>query len=139
MIAGPVPSGRGGGQSGLTLMEIMIAIVVIAIGVGVFVTMQKNSGSNLAGNSKMMRAGQLVEKHVEAMRIGIARDTAGNWPPNDTSYTEAGLKVERRISQAVSPKTLTVLSNVRKVDIIVSWGKSHQDSLDVTTYVSRRF
>ena len=80
-------NGKPRSQSGLSLMEILIALVVIGIGVGVFLKMQKGSGSNLAGNSKMMRAGQLVEKHVEAMRIRIARDTIANWPPKDTSYT----------------------------------------------------
>lgn len=120
-------------------MEILIALVVIAIGVGVFLKMQKGSGSNLAGNSKMMRAGQLVEKHIEAMRISIARDTIANWPPRDTNYTESLLRLERKISEALSPKTGTVLPNVRKVEITISWGNFRQDSLDVTTYVSRRF
>ena len=126
-------------QSGLSLMEILIALVVIAIGVGVFLKMQKGSGSNLAGNSKMMRAGQLVEKHIEAMRIRIAKDTLVNWPPKDTVYTENLLKLESKITSATSPKTGAVLPNVRKVDIIISWGKFRQDSLDVSTYVSRRF
>jgi prepilin-type N-terminal cleavage/methylation domain-containing protein len=127
------------GQAGLSLMEILIALVVIGIGVGVFLKMQGRSGSNMAGNSKMMRAGQLVEKHVEAMRISIARDTVANWPPKDTSYTVDRLKIQRTISPATSPKGGADLPNVRKVDITVSWGSSHNDSLDVTTYVSRRF
>lgn len=132
-------NGKPRSQSGLSLMEILIAIVVIGIGVGVFLKMQKGSGSNLAGNSKMMRAGQLVEKHIEAMRIRIARDTIVNWPPKDTAYSENVLKLQRKISEARSPKTGDVLPNVRKVEVIISWGKRRQDSLDVTTYVSRRF
>ncbi len=120
-------------------MEIMIAIVVIGIGVGVFLKMQKGSGSNLAGNSKMMRAGQLVEKHIEAIRISVARDTVANWPPHDTGYTDNGLKVIRKITGAISPKTGANLPNVRKVNLTVTWGNSHQDSLDVTTYVAKRF
>lgn len=126
-------------QRGLTLLEIMIAIVVIGIGVGIFLKMQKSSGSNMAGNSKMMRAGQIVEKHVEAIRISIARDTVANWPPRDTTYTESLLKVVRKVTAANSPKTGANLPNVRKVDLIISWGKFRQDSLDVSTYVSRRF
>jgi prepilin-type N-terminal cleavage/methylation domain-containing protein len=132
-------NGKPRSQSGLSLMEILIAIVVIGIGVGLFLKMQKGSGSNLAGNSKMMRAGQLVEKHVEAMRIRIARDTIANWPPKDTAYSENVLKLVRKISEARSPKTGDVLPHVRKVEITISWGKFRQDSLDVTTYVSRRF
>ena len=132
-------TGKPRSQSGLSLMEILIALVVIGIGVGVFLKMQKGSGTNLAGNSKMMRAGQLVEKHIEAMRISIAKDTLANWPPKDTVYTENLLKIERKVTAAVSPKTGAGLPNVRKVDIIISWGKFRQDSLDVSTYVSRRF
>jgi len=127
------------GQSGLSLMEIMIALVVIGAGVGIFMKMSGSSGSSAAGNSKMLRAGQLVERHVEAMRIGIARDTLGNWPPGDTAYTDNGLKVTRKISIAKSPKDNSVLPNVRKVDVIVTWGTFKTDSLDVTTYISKRF
>lgn len=127
------------GQRGLSLIEILIALVVIGIGVGVFLKMQTSSGSHMSGNSKMMRAGQQVEKHIEAIRIGIARDTVANWPPDDTTYSEDMLKVVRRVSDAKSPKTGTVLPNVRKIEVIVSWGTFRKDSLDVTTYVTRRF
>lgn len=126
-------------QTGLTLMEILITLVVIGVGVGVFLKMSGSSGSSAEGNSKMLRAGQLVERHIEAMRIGIARDTMANWPPDDTSYTDNGLKVTRKVSSAKSPKDNSVLPNVRKVDVIVTWGAFKTDSLDVTTYVTKRF
>jgi Tfp pilus assembly protein PilV len=134
--ARPAPAGA---QAGISLLEIMIAMVVIGVGVGLFLTMQNRTGSNMSGNGKMMRAGQMVEKHIEAIRIGIARDTMANWPPRDTAYTESGLKVVRTVSEARSPKTAAVLPNVRMVDLTVSWGTIREDSLDVTTYVSRRF
>lgn len=127
------------GQRGLSLIEIMIALVVVGVGIGIFVRLQGNSGSRLSGNSKMMMAGQLVEKNVEAIRINIARDTLANWPPHDTSFTEGRLKLVRKISGANSPKSGAVLPNVRKVDLIVSWGSGTLDSMDVTTYVARRF
>lgn len=126
-------------QRGLTLMEICIALVVIGIGVGVFLKMQGSSGNSMTGNGKMMRAGQLVEKHIEAIRIGIARDTISNWPPKDTGFTDAGLKLTRKVSAAFSPKGGSPLPNVRKIDLIVTWGAFKLDSLDVTTYVARRF
>ena len=130
---------RRSGQSGLTLTEVLIALVVISIGVGVFLQMQKRSGANFAGNSRMMRAGQLVEKNVEAMRISIARDTIANWPPHDTSFTENSIVFKRVILPAASPKKAEPLPNVRQVLITVTWGKAHSDTLDVATYVSRRF
>lgn len=126
-------------QSGLTLLEIMIALVVVGIGVGIFVTLQSSSGSRLAGNSNLLKAGQIIEKHMEAMRISVARDTVGNWPPRDTSYDENRITVVRSVSQARSPKTNAVLPNVRKVDIIASWGTGRNDTLNISTYVAKRF
>lgn len=126
-------------QAGLSLMEVMIAMVVIGVGTAVFIKMQQSAGTNMASNGRVMRAGQLVEKHIEAIRIGIARDTIANWPPRDTSYQENLLKLVRRVSEARSPRTDAVLANVRKVEVVVSWGIYRLDSLDVTTYVSRRF
>ena len=131
--------GRLERQRGLSMMEILIALVVIGIGIGVFLRMEGGAGSSMAGNGKMLRAGQLVEKHLEAMRIGIARDTVGNWPPGDTSYSESGLKITRTVSAARSPKDNTLLGNVRRVDLIVTWGTFKTDSLDVETYVAKRF
>ncbi len=120
-------------------MEILIALVVIGLGIGVFLKMEGSSGNSMTGNSKMMRAGQLVEKNIESVRIGIARDTLLNWPPRDTGFTEGGLKLTRKVSAAFSPKDGSALPNVRKVDMIVTWGAFKLDSLDVTTYVTRRF
>ena len=131
-----VPAARG--QTGLTLMEVLIALVVVSIGVGLFMTLQKNSGSWLAGNSKLLRAGQLVEREMEAIRIGVARDTIGNWPPRDTSFKDNRITLVRTISQARSPKTNLLLPNVRKVDIVTSWGPGQNDSLRISTYVAKR-
>jgi Tfp pilus assembly protein PilV len=136
MIARANPTG---GQAGLSLIEILIAILVIGAGVGIFMKMNGTSGTSASGSSKMMRAGQLVERHIESIRIGVARDTIGNWPPDDTSFTEDGLTVKRKVSTARSPKDNSVLPNVRKVDVIVTWGAFKSDTLDVTTYVAKRF
>lgn len=130
---------RRKGQRGLTLMEILIAIVVVGIGVGLFMTLQRNSGSRLAGNSNLLKAGQLIEKHMEAMRISVARDTVSNWPPRDTSYQENRISVVRTVSQARSPKNNALLPNVRKIDIVASWGAGRNDTLNISTYVAKRF
>ncbi len=126
-------------QSGLTLLEIMIAVVVVGIGVGLFITLQNSSGSRLAGNSNLLKAGQIVEKHMEAIRISIAGDTVSNWPPGDTTYLENRIKVVRKVSSARSPKTNALLPNVRKVDLIASWGTGKSDTLNISTYVAKRF
>lgn len=121
------------------MLEILIALVVVGVAVGLFMTLQRNSGSRLAGNSNLMRAGQIIEKHMEAMRIAVARDTLSNWPPRDTSYTESRIKVARTVTQARSPKNNAVLPNVRKVDIVANWGSGKLDTLNISTYVAKRF
>lgn len=130
---------RREGQRGLTLMEILIAIVVVGVGVGLFMTLQRNSGSRLAGNSNLLKAGQLIEKHMEAMRIAVARDTVSNWPPRDTSYQESRISVVRTVSAARSPKNNAVLPNVRRIDIVAAWGSGRNDTLNISTYVAKRF
>lgn len=127
------------GQRGLTLIEILIALVVVGVAVGLFMTLQRNSGSRLAGNSNLLKAGQIIEKHMEAMRISVARDTVANWPPRDTAYVETLIRVARTVSPARSPKNNAVLPNVRKVDIVATWGQGKVDTLNISTYVAKRF
>jgi prepilin-type N-terminal cleavage/methylation domain-containing protein len=127
-----------GRQGGLTLLEILIAIVVVGIAVSLFMNLQRRSGSRLAGNSNLLKAGQIIERHMEAMRISIARDTVANWPPRDTSFKENRITLVRRISAARSPKTGDLLPNVRRVDVITAWGTGQGDSLNISTYVAKR-
>lgn len=134
-----IRTGNHGPQSGLTLIEILIALIIIGIAVGLFLNLSGRSGSRLSGNSRMLMAGQLVEKHVESIRISIAQDTIANWPPRDTSFVEGRLRLARTISSATSPKTGLALPNVRKVRLNVSWGTGALDSLNITTHVTRRF
>ena len=126
------------GQAGLTLIEILIAILVAGIGVTLFMFLQKSSGTRLAGNSSILKAGQMVEKHMETLRISIARDTAANWPPRDTSYKEGRISMVRKVSEARSPKDNSKLPNVRRVDILAAWGTGSGDSLAIITYVTKR-
>ncbi len=127
-------------QKGLTLIEIMVAIIIIGISIGVFLKLRASSGSRLAGNSKMMLAGHLIQKNIEEMRINIAKDSVANWPPRDTNFTEGPLKLDRKILPAKSPiDTNLVLPNARKVNIIASWGNGPLDSLNITTYITPKY
>ena len=131
---------RFGKNSGWSLLETMMAIVVVGIGTSVYMTMQNSSGSVSKSNSNLFKAGQLIEKHIEGMRNTVAKDTINNWPPKDVDTTENTLKLKRTISDATSPKPpYAVVTNVKKVDIVVSWGNGVMDELKVTTYVSKRF
>jgi len=134
---GPAEGGTAG-QAGLTLMEILIAIVVVGIGVTLFMFLQRSSGTRFAGNSSLLKAGQMVEKHMETLRIGIARDTSANWPPRDTSFREGRISLVRKVSAASSPKNGAPLPNVRRIDILAAWGTGPGDSLAIITYVAKR-
>jgi hypothetical protein len=87
----------------------------------------------------MMQAGQIVEKSIESIRIDIASDADANWPPRDTTFIENRIRVIRRISPASSPKTGLNLPNVCRVNLVLSWGKGSQDSLEIMTFVSKKF
>ena len=131
-------SGGRARQRGLTLMEILIAILVVGVGVTLFMVLQKGSGTRLAGNSSLLKAGQIVEKHMETLRISIARDTVANWPPRDTSLVEVRISLVRKVSEARSPRNTAPLPNARRIDIIAAWGPGPGDSLGIVTYVAKR-
>lgn len=111
------------------------------MGVMVFMRMQTRSSSISRANANMQRAAQLIGKHVESMRVSVARDPTA-WPPRDTMFTDpdfADLKLKRVVAGAISPKDGAVLATVRRIDLTVSWGIHRLDTMKVTTYVSRTF
>jgi prepilin-type N-terminal cleavage/methylation domain-containing protein len=130
-----------GGQRGWSLLELLIAVVVLGIGITVFMRMQSRSSGLARANSNMQRASQLIEKHVESLRVRIARD-AKAWPPKDTSYTDPEfnqLAIKRVVGGAISPRDGASLPGVRRIDITVAWGAHTLDTMKVTTYVSKSF
>ncbi len=126
-------------KSGWTLLETLIAIVVIGIGTGVYMRMQGMTGGVTKSNSNLFKAGQMIEKHIEGIRVQVAMDQT-NWIPGDITVLDPPLKLVRTVSNAYSPKAPTVVvADVRKVDLVVSWGNKPMDTLKVTTYVSKKF
>ncbi|MDB5049054.1 MAG: hypothetical protein JWO30_2125 [Fibrobacteres bacterium] len=129
------------GQAGWSLLELLIAVVVLGMGITVFMRMQSRSSGMSRTNANLQRASQLIEKHVESLRVRIARDAAA-WPPKDTSYTDpdfTNVRLTRVVAGAISPKDGAALPTVRKIDLIVSWGTHTLDTMKVTTYVSKSF
>jgi prepilin-type N-terminal cleavage/methylation domain-containing protein len=127
------------GQGGWSLLEMLIAIVVVGLGIMVFMRMQSRSSGISRANANLQRASQLIERHVESMRVRIARD-ASAWPPKDTTYFDPNfqnIKLVRIVGGAVSPKDGVMLTTVRKIDLTVSWGTRTLDTMRVTTYVSK--
>lgn len=131
-----------GGARGWSLLESLVAIVVLGLGVMTYMRMQGRSSAMSRGNADMFKAGQLLERHVEAMRVRIAQDTTRNWPPQDTFFLDpvhAHISLETRVRRALSPKDGATLPGVRQVDITVAWGPRPLDTMRVTTYVSKIF
>lgn len=129
------------GQRGWSLLELLIAIVVLGVGVTVFMKMQGRSSGIARGNANVQRASQLIGRHVESMRVAIARNPDA-WPPKDTSYADPdrpGIFLRQTVAGAISPKDGAVLPTVRRIDLTVSWGQRKLDTMKVTTYVSKTF
>lgn len=132
----------GGGTRGWSLLESLVAIVVLGLGVLMYMRMQGRSSTLSRGNADMFKAGQLLERHVEAMRVRIAQDTTRNWPPQDTFLVDpvhSHISLETRVRRAMSPKDGAILPGVRQVDITVGWGPRPLDTMRVTTFVSKIF
>ena len=126
-------------QTGWSLLETLIALVLVGLGLFVWTRVQGSSWSQSRDNARMQQAGQLIEKHIEAMRVGFAQNPGTNWPPRDTNYTVGDLNLVRRVVAARSPKDGANLPNVRRVDISVAWGQTSLDSINISTYVTLRF
>ncbi len=130
-----------GRETGWSLLELMIAVVVLGIGITVFMRMQGRSSGISRANSNMQRASQIIEKHVESLRVHIARDPLA-WPPKDTNYVDpqyGNISVRRVVGGAISPRDGASLPGVRRIDLTVSWGMHSLDTMKVTTYVSKNF
>ncbi|MDB5104407.1 MAG: hypothetical protein JWP91_2096 [Fibrobacteres bacterium] len=134
------PAG-GSAQRGWSMLELIVALVVLGTGITVFMRMQGGSSGLSRSNSNMQRASQVIEKHVESMRVRIAQDPA-SWPPKDTVYADSrysNLAVKRVVGPASSPKDGASLPGVRRIDLTVTWGTGTMDTMKVTTYVSKSF
>ena len=128
-------------QAGWSMLELLIALVVLGLGIVVFMRMHGGSSGISRANSNMQRASQLIGKHVESLKVRVARD-ASAWPPTDTTYVDPqfqNLTLTRKVGEAISPGDGASLPGVRKIDLIVSWGKNTLDTMKVTTYVSKSF
>lgn len=126
-------------QAGWSLLETLIALVLVGLGLFVWTRVQGSSWNQSRDNARMQQAGQLIEKHIEAMRVGFAQNPSMNWPPRDTNFTVGDLNLVQRVSAARSPRDDTNLPNVRRVDISVAWGRTTLDSIHISTYVTLRF
>ena len=133
---------RPSGSRGWSMLETLVAMVVLGLGVLMYMRMQGRASGMSRSNASLFRAGQLIEKHVETMRVRIAQNPAANWPPKDTAFFDpvhTEMTLESRVNAAISPKDGAILPGVRRVDVTVAWGARPLDTIRVTTYVSKSF
>lgn len=126
-------------RSGFTLIETLIAMVILAaIGVSL-ATAYSSSWKNVLLSKKTLIAGHLIEQKTEQMRMLIDRNPSKYFPPSDSQFTSQGIYLTWKISAAARPTDGANLSNTRKCSFVASWGKSKNDTLKVTTYLSKLF
>jgi type II secretory pathway pseudopilin PulG len=129
-------------QSGWSLIETLAAIIVVGIGVTLFTKVQKMASYQSGGNSKILVAGKMIEKHLEDTRILVSQDTIANWPPSNKTLSPTkpnNITLVSTVSDALSPVDGAVVLNVKRLDIKASWTQPNKDSLVITTYVAKRF
>jgi prepilin-type N-terminal cleavage/methylation domain-containing protein len=129
-------------QKGGSLIEVLAAIIIVGVGIALFMRVQGRSTKDSYQNSKMLVAGKMVERLLEDTRIQIFKDTVAYWPPKDTTILGSApnfISLKRKISDANSPKDGAVVNNVKKLVITATWTQPQKDSLEITTYVSKRF
>jgi Tfp pilus assembly protein PilV len=124
---------------GSTLIEALFTMVILStMGVSLYV-FQTSSWKNTAISNKSLIAGHMIENQIECMRIAIDRSPTDFFPPISSKTSGNGINLTWTISPATRPTDGTNLANVRKCSLVASWGKGMNDSLKVTTYLSKMF
>lgn len=129
-------------QGGWSLLELVAAIVVVGLGISLFVKVHGMSHKGSTTNSRVLVAGKMIEKYIEDTRIAIISDTLRNWPPLSRTIPAAApsyISLTSTVTAARSPKDGATVRNVMRLDIVARWTNPHKDSLQVTTYVAKRF
>ena len=136
-------SGKDNFQRGWSLIETLAAIVVVGIGITLFAKVQRMTGRDSSVNSKILIAGKMIEDQIENVRINIAQNPTTNFPPSSGSSSASAsnnwIKLVWTVSTAYSPKDGATVADVKKLKIVASWTSPYTDSLEVTTYVSKKF
>lgn len=128
-------------SQGFSLLEILISLVIVGI-IGVsIISLQTSVWKRSTTSNRLLLAGQLIEKQIESIRMGIDQNPVSNFPPKDGSIAENGISLSWKVYSAYRPKgaTTTELKNVRRCVFTAAWGKSKGDTLQVSTYISKFF
>ncbi len=126
-------------RRGFSLVEVIVCMVVIGIiGVSIF-SIQTFSWKRTTNSNRMLVAGHMIEKQIEAMRMNIDQNQNLNFPPLPGSLYENGVSLTWTISEAVRPTGNGTIPNARKCEFTAICGSGKGDTLLVTTYLSKMF
>ena len=126
-------------KKAFTLVEVLMSIAAIGIITMVIFAFQTSSWKRSILSNRTIVAGHMIERQIESMRMTIDRNPHVNFPPVSDSTTENGVTLNWLISAAARPTDGLNLPNVRKCDLCAWWGHGKNDSLKVTTYLSKMF
>jgi Tfp pilus assembly protein PilV len=124
---------------GFTLLEALIAMVLVAITATTLIMIQNRTWQRTKTSSRMIEAGNRTEQHIEKLRMTIAENPSTNFPPGDTAIIDKKFTLKRSVTAAYSPADSSIIDNVRKLTVSVFWDQGPNDTLTVTTFVSRDF
>jgi prepilin-type N-terminal cleavage/methylation domain-containing protein len=127
-------------QSGLTLMEILIALAIIGCCLVAVLYLDKTTWSNTRSSNKSLAAGQLIEKQVEYLRMIIASNPNVYFPDSlkNDSVTVKSIKV-RWIVENAYDKNDIIMDNARTVTFTAIWNVVRPESLVVPTCIAKNF
>lgn len=135
-----------GNAEGFTLVEILLAIGILGITVYIFMLGQGASFIKTGENNRKLTACHVIDKQIEYQRMTIAMNpdvnyeafkSLGSTTIVDNTVTPP-VTVDWVITPAYDPNN-KVIENVRQVDLTASWGSGADDTLKVTTFISRNF
>lgn len=137
--------------SGLSLIEVLLSIVIIATSALAILMWQNTSWSQTASTNRLMVAGHIVDKQIEAQRMTIARSPVTNFAAFGTAFIgKDSVMVDCSVSPCVSvrwhaynnltdPKGHTIV-NVYKVMLTAYWnGAKKSDTLRVEARIAKNF
>jgi len=109
------------GQSGFTLIEVMIAMVVLAVGLLALGTMQIVSIRANAFSSEMTYSTMLAQQQLETLKNLSFSDADLTATTPETPHTLPALPAVKGASYTVSWEVTDTTSDMKTIDLTVQW------------------
>jgi prepilin-type N-terminal cleavage/methylation domain-containing protein len=133
-------------KSGFTILELLITITVVVISLSLTLYWQKSSWKRNASANRLTVATQIIEKQIESRRLLIARDPEFYYSKfkslSDTTIIDNSVSPNVSVKWTVKPEydpKGVAIENVRRANLIASWGKEKGDSLSIVTCIGKNF